>query len=142
MHPRYLDRQALVACWREALLAQAVLAGATAGYTKHPQLERFRDQADPVSSIGVYLRGIAAEADERGYRFDRARIRSAAPAALIDLTEGQLAREWEHLLGKLAVRTPDAHARLQSIALPDAHPSFRVVPGDVASWERAGPSPR
>ena len=27
LHPGYLDRQGLVACWRETLLAQAVLAG-------------------------------------------------------------------------------------------------------------------
>jgi len=42
LHPKYLDRQGLTACWREALLAQAVLNGATRGYTRHPQLVRFR----------------------------------------------------------------------------------------------------
>jgi hypothetical protein len=40
LHPRYLDRVGLVALWREALLAQAVLAGRTRGYTRHPQLAR------------------------------------------------------------------------------------------------------
>ena len=29
IHPHQLDRAALVACWREALLAQAVIAGRT-----------------------------------------------------------------------------------------------------------------
>ncbi|MBZ0070206.1 MAG: pyrimidine dimer DNA glycosylase/endonuclease V, partial [Gammaproteobacteria bacterium] len=35
LHPRYLDPQGLVALWREALLAKAVLRGETRGYTQH-----------------------------------------------------------------------------------------------------------
>ncbi|MGB4136662.1 MAG: pyrimidine dimer DNA glycosylase/endonuclease V, partial [Microbacterium sp.] len=46
VHPRYLDAKGLVACWREALLAQAVLAGRTRGYARHPQVERFRAATD------------------------------------------------------------------------------------------------
>jgi len=42
VHPRYLDPKGLVAAWREALLAQKVLAGATRGYRHHPQLVRFQ----------------------------------------------------------------------------------------------------
>ncbi len=42
LHPQYLDAQGLVALWREALLAQAVLRGKTRGYQHHPQLQRFR----------------------------------------------------------------------------------------------------
>ncbi len=42
LHPKYLDAKGLVALWREALLAQAVLAGRTRGYRHHPQLARFR----------------------------------------------------------------------------------------------------
>jgi Pyrimidine dimer DNA glycosylase len=34
VHPRYLDAKGLVAVWREGLLAQKVLLGATRGY-KH-----------------------------------------------------------------------------------------------------------
>jgi hypothetical protein len=36
IHPRYLDPQGLVALWREALLARAVLRGQTRGYRHHP----------------------------------------------------------------------------------------------------------
>lgn len=74
VHPHHLDRQGLVACWRETLLAQAVLAGRTAGYTRHPQLVRFREHDDPVSLVGAYLHGLADETDARRYRFDRSRI--------------------------------------------------------------------
>ena len=41
LHPEYLDRQGLVACWRESLLAQKVLAGKTVGYIWYLQFTRF-----------------------------------------------------------------------------------------------------
>lgn len=139
MHPSYLDRQGLVACWRETLLAQKVLCGETRGYTRHPQLERFRTQQDPVASVGAYLEGLAAEADARGYRFDRSRIRAnAVEVPRIDVTDGQLALEREHLRIKLAARSPEVLARWQDAARCDPHPLFRVVVGPPASWERAG----
>ncbi|MFD6134767.1 pyrimidine dimer DNA glycosylase/endonuclease V, partial [Isoptericola sp. NPDC060257] len=65
--PDYLDRQGLAACWREALLAQAVLAGRTKGYRDHPQLARFRATPDPLAAVGDYLEGVAAEASARTY---------------------------------------------------------------------------
>ncbi|WP_101845943.1 pyrimidine dimer DNA glycosylase/endonuclease V [Zhihengliuella sp. ISTPL4] len=141
LHPEYLDRQGLVACWRETLLAQAVLADATKGYQRHPQLERFRAAADPMATVGAYLVGVADEADARGYRFDRTRIRQSESAVpTIPVTTDQLAREWEHLRAKLAERSPDQLARWEDVALPKAHPLFAVVPGPVASWERADPA--
>src|SRR5438477_2394841 len=51
LHPRHLDAAGLVALWREALLAQAVLLGRTRGYTRHPQLQRFRSAPDPLACI-------------------------------------------------------------------------------------------
>jgi hypothetical protein len=62
VHPRYLDAKGLVAAWREALLAQNVLAGDTRGYRHHPQLARFQDQAEPLPVIAAFLAGIADEA--------------------------------------------------------------------------------
>jgi len=137
LHPEHLDRAALVACWREALLAQAVLAGRTRGYRRHPQLERFREQSDPLAAIGGYLVGVADEADARGYRFDCSRILSpTAPAASIAVTDGQLALEWTHLGAKLRARSPaDAERWRRAEAAP--HPLFRIVPGGVSDWERA-----
>lgn len=141
LHPRYLDRQGLVACWRETLLAQAVLAGRTTGYGDHPQLQRFRSVPDPVETIGAYLQGIAAEADVRGYSFDRSRIdRSDARGdAVIAVTTGQLDREWSHLASKLSVRNPDVLALWDAVTVPDPHPLFHVLEGPVATWERATP---
>ncbi|KXO89850.1 hypothetical protein AXK56_06750 [Tsukamurella pulmonis] len=143
VHPRYLDRQALVACWRETLLAQAVLAGRTKGYTQHPQLERFRATPEPLAAAGSYLAALADEADARGYRFDRARIdEPATTVAPIDVTDGQLDLEWAHLAAKLAARNPEVAERWREVVTPDPHPSFQRVPGPVASWERAQAPPR
>ena len=74
LHPCYLDPRGLVALWREALLAQAVIAGKTRGYTRHPQLLRFLESPSPAAAIATYLRAVHAEAVERGYTFDAAKI--------------------------------------------------------------------
>lgn len=136
LHPRYLDRQGLVALWREALLAQAVLGGRTTGYRRHPQLERFRAASAPAAAIAAYLRAVHAEARGRGYSFDAGRIASAGDAARVAVARGQLAFEWRHLLTKLEARAPDW---LSTLGTPDPvlpHPLFRAVPGGIAEWER------
>ena len=74
LHPSLLDRRALVACWRETLLAQKVLRGLTRGYTNHPQLIRFRAHPQPLEAVAADLCGLADEADARGYSFNRALI--------------------------------------------------------------------
>lgn len=135
LHPRYLDRQGLVACWREGLLAQRVLVRPGRGYTNHPQLHRFRAQPEPVAAIGRYLAGLADEADQRGYRFDRGRIEQRpGTVARIPVTRGQLDHERRHLAAKLADRNPDRAVLLP--AVPSPHPSFVVVAGPVEDWER------
>lgn len=136
LHPKYLDACGLVALWREALLAQAVLTRRTAGYRHHPQLKRFRAQASPVGSIADYLRGVHAEAVSRGYAFAGRKISIARGDAIIVVTRGQLEHEWRHLMAKLAIRAPDVHDRHGRVKRPRTHPLFRVVPGGIAEWER------
>ena len=136
LHPSLLDRQGLTAAWREALLAQAVLLGRTKGYTRHPQLERFRAHESPERLIAAYLEVIADDAARRGYTFDRSRIvESPEPGWLLPVTAGQVAFEWAHLLRKLEVRSPAVHL-LVAPGGPALHPLFREVPGDIESWER------
>lgn len=135
LHPKYLDARGLVALWREALLAQAVLAGKTQGYVNHPQLIRFRETRSPEASIAAFLKGVHEEATRRGYDFDAARIERAPGSGFIEATEGQLEYEWAHLEKKLRARAPAWLAALPPVSRPDAHPLFRVVPGPPASWE-------
>ncbi len=137
IHPRYLDGKGLVALWREGLLAQAVLAGLTRGYRNHPQLARFRAHRHPAAAIAVYLRHVADESEERGYHFDRSKLPSKSTSSKVAVSEGQLQFEWQHLMAKLRERDPARHDRLTEIVAPDPHPSFRLVPGPIADWERS-----
>lgn len=136
LHPRYLDARGLVALWREALLARAVLRGATRGYRHHPQLARFRAHASPRAAINSYLRAVALEAQRRGYEFDRSKIGPVRRGLRLRATRGQMDYEWRHLLDKLRHRSPRWHAHWRSERAPDPHPLFRIVPGGIASWER------
>ena len=136
LHPKYLDPKGLVALWREALLARAVLRGETRGYRNHPQLARFRSQASPLAAIGSYLHAIHSEATSRGYSFDRSKLGRARLRTRIVVTHGQIEYEWHHLLQKLASRNPAMHKQLASQAERACHPLFRVRPGPVEPWER------
>lgn len=139
LHPQQLDRMALVAGWCEGLLAQKVLQGLTKGYQHHPQLERFRAADEPVRAVGAWLCGLADEADERGYRFDRSRVVEPGDLpGLLSVTDGQLAFEAEHLQRKVTQRSPEWLPRVDG-AHP--HPLFRVVAGPVEPWERLAPYP-
>jgi len=139
LHPKYLDPRGLVALWREALLAQAVLKGQTSGYKRHPQLIRFRNTPSPTDSIASYLRGVFDESCRRGYCFDVVKIGSAGTGESIIATRGQLDYEWMHLKKKLRVRAPSWLDRIQTISRPVPHPMFRIVPGPVADWEITDP---
>ncbi|MBS1186023.1 MAG: pyrimidine dimer glycosylase [Burkholderiaceae bacterium] len=137
LHPQYLDAKGLVALWREALLAQAVIDGETRGYRHHPQLERFRQHPTPLAAIAQYLSAVQAEAKLRGYAFDQSKIRAAGgPACTIPVTTGQLDYEWQHLLQKLSVRSPAMHEKWHCTRTPTPHPLFQVQDGDVEPWER------
>jgi hypothetical protein len=135
LHPKHLDRQGLLALWREGLLARAVLRGQTRGYRHHPQLERFRAHAAPEAAIDAYLAVVQQEAAARGYAFDRSKLGPLMPTAGIVATAGQLEFEWQHLLAKLALRNPALLERWRS-ERPACHPLFLLEPGPLAPWER------
>jgi len=141
IHPSYLDSKGLVALWREALLAQAVLAGRTRGYLHHPQLTRFRSQSDPLRAIRSYLGGVLAEAGRRGYSFDGTRIDGHKPkgetqATAIEVTSGQLDYELRLLRAKLGARDLPALALIEEEIRLRPHPIFREIPGEIEGWER------
>ncbi len=136
LHPSHLDRAGLVAGWREALLAQAVLAERTNGYRNHPQLVRFRESPDAIRSIGAFLTGLHHEALERGYRFNASKILSPGlDLQPLPVTDGQMEFEWQHLGTKLAVRSPE-FAERWSRGQATPHPLFVVRPGGIEPWER------
>jgi hypothetical protein len=136
IHPRYLDARGIVALWREALLAQKVLAGKTRGYRHHPQLARFQTQKRPVAALAVYLAAVLIEADARCYTFDGSKIRRSRMKGTIAETEGQLLYEWRHLKRKLRARDHKKYLQVRSIRTPEPHPLFHIIPGRVREWER------
>lgn len=136
LHPKYLDPQGLVALWREALLAQAVLRGETRGYRHHPQLDRFKRHAAPLAAISLYLQAVHAEAEARSYSFDKSKIQAAGEQAILTVTSGQMEYEWAHLMAKLKVRNPALHQKWRATAAPEAHPLFKIRAGEVEPWER------
>jgi len=91
-------------------------------------------------AINAYLAALHSEAGLRGYSFDRSKIGPVRTVELIVVTLGQLEYEWDHLLGKLSVRSPRLFARLRTQGNPACHPLFLPRPGPVASWERRGRS--
>lgn len=136
LHPKYVDRQGLVALWREALLAQAVLRGETRGYRNHPQLDRFRNHTAPQAAISLYLRAVHSEAVARGYAFDESKIKPFQTSAALTVTTGQIEFEWKHLLAKLKIRNLEIYRSWRVIELPEAHPMFSMRSGGVELWER------
>jgi hypothetical protein len=134
LHPCQLDRQGLLAVWREGLLAQKVLAGGTKGYRNHPQLRRFRARPEPLAALGAYLVVITEEAAARGYRFDGAKILRPGPVPPMPVTTGQIDYELQHLGRKLRLRDPERYAA-QAQLPPRLHPLFIPVPGAVEEWE-------
>ena len=134
LHPSLLDSIGLVALWREGLLAQKVLLGKTRGYRHHPQLQRFRDTADPPAAIGAYLWAVIDESRARQYKFDSARIVAARKPISLTVTRGQLEYEMDHLRRKLRLRDRQAFRALNAAA-PRAHPIFRITRGGIATWE-------
>src|SRR5277367_4089027 len=136
LHPSLLDRAGLVALWREALLAQKVLAGATTGYRHHPQLDRFRQSGHPSRAIASYLWSVADEAKERGYVFDVSKIAMRRGTVTIPVTNGQLAYEFTHLKQKLRKRDPKRLQRVGKSESVKVNSIFKTVDGPIAPWER------
>ena len=136
LHPKYLDAKGLVALWREALLAQKVLRGATRGYKHHPQLLRFSQTKNPPAALATYLKFVHAEAVRRGYDFDASKIGRPHARGKIAEPRGQLLYEWRHLQRKLNARDPKRLRDLAAVKKPAPHPLFQLIPGEVRVWEK------
>jgi hypothetical protein len=136
LHPKYLDSRGLVALWRETLLAKHVLEGKTRGYRNHPQLFRFKKAKHPVDCVNQYLTAVFHESKERGYNFNRNKIRWNFNPATLTLTSGQLKYEIALLLGKLKMRNSSRYNRLIREENFEPHPLFKVVEGEIEEWEK------
>jgi hypothetical protein len=135
IHPKYLDAKGLVALWRETLLAKHVLLGNTNGYKNHPQLIRFKNRKDPVSSINQYLSEVYKEALIRGYNFDKNKIDWGFKKIKCSVIKGQFDYELKHLLKKLKMRDKKKYKEINLLKKFDPNPMFKIVAGEIENWE-------
>lgn len=137
LNPKYLDSKGLVALWRETLLAKNVFQGNTKGYINHPQLIRFKATNNPLKLINYYLENVYYEAISRGYSFDSSKFeRENDEIDKINVTNGQLEFEYEHLLKKLYIRDKERFIKLKRLTKLVPHPMFRIIPGEIEAWEK------
>jgi len=134
IHPKYLDSKGLVALWRETLLAKKVLEGKTKGYKNHPQLNRFKNSVNAVDCINHYLNFVYDESVKRGYNFDKKKISDFIQCEL-NVSNGQLKYEFNHLLKKLKLRDTERYNELSGIADIEANPFFKIIDGEIEDWE-------
>jgi uncharacterized protein (UPF0335 family) len=135
LHPSLLDTKGLVALWRETLLAKHVLEGKTKGYTKHPQLNRFKALENPISAINYYLSEVYKEAERRGFKFDKKKIDWNFQVIRMIVTDKQVEYEFQHLLKKLKTRDVVKFEQIKDCKEILLHPIFYQVPGEIEDWE-------
>ena len=135
LHPKYLDRNGLLALWREALLAKKVLEGKTKGYKNHPQLDRFKKDNNPDGCINQYLVAVYQESVKRGFKFDRCKIKWDFNRTTMTVKSGQLNYEKTHLLSKLKNRDTVRYKELIEKETIEPHPIFKIIEGDIEEWE-------
>jgi len=136
--PRYLDWMGLGAQWREGLLAQKVIQGATRGWRNHPQLNRFKEHPKPLSAAGYYLRVIQLEAERRGYRYEQSKILYPVESVeKILLSTGQLEYEFKILQERLERRAPSKYLENMEEKSITAHPLFTPRSGPPEKWEKS-----
>ena len=92
---------------------------------------RFRAQTQPLSAIAEYLTAVHTEALSRGYNFDKSKIGQILTPTPMQVTLGQMEYETQHLLAKLAVRSPLLYQQYYLITMFEAHPMFTVRAGEV-----------
>ncbi|MFA5764213.1 MAG: pyrimidine dimer DNA glycosylase/endonuclease V [archaeon] len=137
LSPQYLDRQGLLAVWREGLLAKKVLQGKTKGYKNHPQLIRFKAFKNPKKAINSYLYFVFLESQKRGYVFDKTKINCVELKGIIEVNSGQIEFELEHLLKKLKNRDLEKFKEIKKLkGKIKTNLIFKTKKGKIESWEK------
>ena len=136
IHPNYLDTRGLCGLWREGIMARNALLGKGHGYRNHPQLLRFKKQDNPLIFIDTYLLCVYNESIKRNYHFNRDLFGFNFTDLKIDVTDGQVLYEFKHLKRKLKTRDFEKYSKLKEIKFPEVNPVFKVVIGDIESWEK------
>ncbi|HOK41630.1 MAG TPA: pyrimidine dimer DNA glycosylase/endonuclease V [bacterium] len=134
--PDYLDVKGLLALWREALLAKAVLENKTIGYKNHPQLIRFKNYENPLKAINAFLTYVYLNSKARGYNFDKSKIKIIQLTKIIKVSKKQVEYEFWLLQNKLVRRDKNKYLENKKIQRIKVNPIFKIVNGEIEEWEK------
>ena len=138
-HPKYLDAVGLSRLINEGISGYKALTGQQKMWQNHPQLTRFKNSRYSKDFLQSYLKCIIMfqlEKKSKEIDWDDCPKSYSFWFNEIKVTEGQLKYEWQHYLKKLQKRNKKLYNELKSIEIPSPHPIFRVVKGDIESWEK------
>ncbi|HML06237.1 MAG TPA: hypothetical protein VK426_10725, partial [Methanobacterium sp.] len=90
----------------------------------------------PIVFIDTYLLNVYKESIERKYNFNRGKFGLNFTNSQIEVADGQILYELKHLKRKLKIRDINKYDELKNIKFPEVNPVFKVVKGNIESWER------
>lgn len=125
IHPKYLDKQALLSLWREGLTAQKVLSGDLILKSENPLLNRFRQSGNPIKAIGSYLSMIASEGARQGCKLNHEKI--ICPnfdSETFELDSEQIIFEMNFLKDKLKKRDMQKYNEIKRVRYIEVNPVF------------------
>jgi hypothetical protein len=123
------------------------LAGRIACPKGLPERNKRRQKSPPIRALqgasqlrfysGRFLLAIFEKATRSGFAFNYEKIRECFFESRITITTRQLAYKFDLLKINLRARDRVQYLQIARINGPLPHPIFRVVKGDIETWERA-----
>lgn len=136
LHPKYLDPIGLARLFNEGKGGLRALYGLQTMHRNHPQLDRFKDTADPISVLSEYLWEVHDHIPKERLvngRYDTSLLSSSRDYIIaIPVTTEQIEFERKWMYQKCSART-------KKFIYPgrDLHPLFYEIPGKIEPWEKS-----
>ncbi len=90
----------------------------------------------PVKSINFYLEVIWLESKKRNYNFDKSKFEKTKDIKKINVTQGQVHFEVNHLSNKLKIRDIELYNKMKLLNNFEIHPLFKLIEGEIEPWEK------
>lgn len=138
IHPKYLNRKELSACWHDGLRALKVLSEPEKYQRFYEGLSVFRVQSEPVYALAKYLQAIGKEGVKRGLQMDLSLLPEVPKdfRLKIPVSEERIASERKLLTKRLAGLGRWHLRKFQSMLPGRTNPLFFVQNDNHPSpWE-------
>lgn len=127
IHPKYLDKNGLIALWREGLSAQKALSNGAGSCQNNAQVLRFKKEDNPLKAIGSYLSFVASEGARQGVKLNHEKILYPNfDKEFIEVDAAQVIFEAEFLKSKLTVRDKAKFKDLSRCRKIETNPIFNI----------------